>query len=111
VSDEAGAATVQPARADADRLAGELGEAVQRVVEAFGEVTLDVDPAQVPAVLAAAEHAGYDFLVDLAATDYLEYAAEGVGGYWGGPSNTLVDRDISAFGVGGLAVVPKPPSD
>jgi NADH:ubiquinone oxidoreductase subunit C len=111
VSSEVGRAPVQPARADADRLAGELGDAVHRVVEAFEEVTLDVDPAQVPAVLAAAERAGYDFLADLVATDYLEYASEGVGGYWGGPSNALVDRDISAFGVGGLGVVPKPPAD
>src|SRR5262249_27240141 len=63
-----------------------------------------------PAVLAACEAAGYDFLCDLAATDYLEYAAEGVGGYWGGPRDTLVARDISAFGVGGLAVVPQAPS-
>jgi NADH:ubiquinone oxidoreductase subunit C len=65
----------------------------------------------VPAVLAALEQAGYDFLVDLAATDYLDFAAEGVGGYWGGPSNTLVERDISAYGVGGLGVVPQRPSD
>jgi NADH-quinone oxidoreductase subunit C len=110
VSDASGTGPA-PARADADRLAGELGDAVQRVSEAFGEVTVDVRPDQVPAVLAAFERAGYDFLSDLAATDYLEYAAEGVGGYWGGPSNTLVQRDISATGVGGLAVVPKPPSE
>jgi NADH-quinone oxidoreductase subunit C len=99
------------ARGDADRLAGELGDAVERIVEAFGEVTLDVRPDQVPAVLEALERAGYDFLADLAATDYLEYAAEGVGGYWGGPSKTLVERDISAFGVGGLGVVPQRPSE
>jgi NADH:ubiquinone oxidoreductase subunit C len=104
-------ATVDPQRADADRLAGELGDAVHRVQEAFGEVTLDVDPAAVPAVLGALEAAGYDFLVDAVATDYLEYAAEGVGGYWGGPSNNLMTRDISATGVGGLGVVPKAPGE
>jgi NADH-quinone oxidoreductase subunit C len=111
VSDAEGAAPVIPARADADRLAAEHGDAVQRVVEAHGEVTVDVDPNAVPTVLAALEAAGYDFLVDLAATDYLDYAAEGVGGYWGGPSDNLLPRDISAFGVGGLGVVPKAPSE
>jgi NADH:ubiquinone oxidoreductase subunit C len=111
VSETDGAAPVNPARADADRLAEAQGETVQRVLEAYGEVTVDVDPQAVPAVLAALEAAGYDFLLDLAATDYLDYAAEGVGGYWGGPSNTLVKRDISAFGVGGLGVVPKAPSE
>jgi len=91
VSDD-GPAAVAPERADADRLAGELGDVVHHVQEAFGEVTLDVDPAAVPKVLAALEAAGYDFLVDAVATDYLEYAAEGVGGYWGGPSNNLMAR-------------------
>ena len=111
MSDAEAQRRVNPARADADRLAAEHGDAVQRVVEAYGEVTVDVEPAQVPAVLHALEAAGYDFLVDLAATDYLEYAAEGVGGYWGGAQQHAPERDISAFGVGGLGVVPKAPSE
>ena len=70
-------------RADADQLASALEGA--RVSEAFGEVTIDVEPADVPAALRAAIDAGYDFLIDLAATDHLGFGGA-VAGYWSAPA-------------------------
>jgi NADH:ubiquinone oxidoreductase subunit C len=95
-------------RADADALAGSLGEGAT-VREAFGEVTLDVPRARIAEACAAARDAGYDFLLDLAATDYLGYADDGVAGYWGSPPGAGA-RDLNLPGSTGLAVVVEPPS-
>jgi NADH-quinone oxidoreductase subunit C len=92
-------------RADADQLASTLEGA--RVSEAFGEITIDVEPATVPAALRAASDAGYDFLVDLAATDHLGFGGA-VAGYWSAPAGTPRDQDMNMYGSAGLAVVPQP---
>ena len=61
------------ARDDADRWPP--GSATAPIVrEAHGEVTLDVPRERIADACAAAREAGYDFLVDLAATDYLGFA-------------------------------------
>jgi NADH:ubiquinone oxidoreductase subunit C len=92
-------------RADADQLASELEGA--RVSETFGEVTIDVEPADVPAALRAAIDAGYDFLIDLAATDHLGFGGV-VAGYWSAPADAPADQDMNLYGSAGLAVVPQP---
>jgi NADH:ubiquinone oxidoreductase subunit C len=92
-------------RADADQLASALEGA--RVSEAFGEVTIDVEPADVPAALRAAIDAGYDFLIDLAATDHLGFGGA-VAGYWSAPSDAPTGQDMNLHGSAGLAVVPRP---
>jgi NADH:ubiquinone oxidoreductase subunit C len=92
-------------RADADQLASALEGA--RVSEAFGEVTIDVEPADVPAALRAAMGAGYDFLVDLAATDHLGFGGA-VAGYWSATSDSPTQQDMNLHGSSGLAVVPQP---
>jgi NADH:ubiquinone oxidoreductase subunit C len=95
------------ARADGDALAASLGEGAT-VAEAFGEVTLDVPRARIADACAAARDAGYDFLVDLAATDYLGYAGDGVAGYWGSPTGAGA-RDLNQPASTGLAAVVAPP--
>ena len=75
------------ARADADALAAGLGAGVA-VSEAHGEVTVDVPRERIADACAAARDAGYDFLCDLAATDYLGFAGEGVAGYWASPAGS-----------------------
>jgi NADH:ubiquinone oxidoreductase subunit C len=92
-------------RADADQLASALEGA--RVSEAFGEVTIDVEPADVPAALRAAIGVGYDFLVDLAATDHLGFGGA-VAGYWSATSDSPTQQDMNLHGSSGLAVVPQP---
>jgi NADH:ubiquinone oxidoreductase subunit C len=92
-------------RADADQLASALDGA--RVSEAFGEITIDVEPAQVPAALRAAIDAGYDFLIDLAATDHLGFGGA-VAGYWSAPADAQAGQDMNLHGSSGLAVVPQP---
>jgi NADH:ubiquinone oxidoreductase subunit C len=96
---------VDPTRGDADLLASALEGAV--VSEAFGELTIDIEPADVPDALARARDAGYDFLVDLAATDHLGFGG-GVAGYWSAPAGTPVGQDMNLHGSAGLAVVPQP---
>jgi NADH:ubiquinone oxidoreductase subunit C len=96
---------VAAARGDAASLAEQLGEQALRVVEAYGEVCVDVAPAAVPAALAAAREAGYDFLADLSATDHLGFGGE-VAGYWGGPG--AGGRDLNRAGSWGAGVVPQP---
>ena len=59
--------------------------------EELGEVILDVEPADVPAVLARAIDAGYDFLCDIAATDHLGFGGE-VAGYWSAPARASSTR-------------------
>jgi NADH:ubiquinone oxidoreductase subunit C len=92
-------------RADADLLASAFEGA--HVSEAFGEITVDIEPADVPAVLAGAIDAGYDFLIDLAATDHLGFGGA-VAGYWSAPSGTPSGQDMNFHGSAGLAVVPQP---
>jgi NADH:ubiquinone oxidoreductase subunit C len=92
------------AASDAEQLAAAVSGTV---VAAYGEVTLDVPRARVVEALEAAASAGYDFLADLAATDHLGFAEEGVAGYWGGPAG-MIDRDLNRTGSWGLAIVPQP---
>ena len=89
------------ARADADALAAGLGAAVR---EDRGEVTVDVPRERIADACAAALAAGYDFLVDLAATDYLGFAGEGVAGYWASPAGAGT-RDINLPASTGLGAV------
>jgi NADH:ubiquinone oxidoreductase subunit C len=97
---------VSEAAADAVRIAETLGsEIALRVLTEHGEVTVEIAVAGIADALALARDEGYDFLVDLAATDYSDYASEGVGGYWGSPDGQG-RRDINLYGTGGLAVVP-----
>ena len=77
-----------------------------RVSEAFGEHTVDVEPADVPRVLEAAIDAGYDFLVDLAATDHLGFGGA-VAGYWSAPSGSGTQQDMNREGSSGVGVVPQ----
>ena len=95
------------ARADADALAAGLG-AGATVSEAHGEVTIDVPRERIAGACAAAREAGYDFLCDLAATDYLGYASDGVAGYWGSPTGSGT-RDINLPAYTGLGAVVAPP--
>jgi NADH:ubiquinone oxidoreductase subunit C len=95
------------ARADADALAARLGAGTS-VSEAHGEVTIDVPRERIADACADARAAGYDFLVDLAATDYLGYASDGVAGYWGSPTGSGV-RDINLPASTGLGAVVAPP--
>ena len=94
------------ARADADAIAAELAGA--GVTEAHGEVTLDVPSERITEACAAAREAGYDFLCDLAATDYLGYAGEGVAGYWSSPTGAGA-RDINHPASAGLGMVQAAP--
>ena len=96
------------ARADADALAAALGEGAV-VSEARSEVTIDVPRERIADACAAAREAGYDFLVDLAATDYLGYTADGVAGYWGSPTSSGGSRDLPLPASTGLGAVVAPP--
>jgi NADH:ubiquinone oxidoreductase subunit C len=73
------------------------------VKEAYGETTVIVECDQ---LLDAARHLrderGFDFLSDIAATDYLGWGAKGVAGYWGQRGG----RDINSPGSWGLAKLP-----
>jgi NADH:ubiquinone oxidoreductase subunit C len=89
---------------DAVRLARTLEHA--RVSEAFGEFTLDVEPAGLPQALEAAIEAGYDFLVDLAATDHLGFGGA-VAGYWSAPTGSGGRQDMNREGSSGIGVVPQ----
>jgi NADH-quinone oxidoreductase subunit C len=99
------AAAVDPVRADAELLASSLAGAV--VSEAFGELTIDVEPADVPGALERAIDAGYDFLIDLAATDHLGFGGA-VAGYWSSPDGAPVQQDMNLHGSSGVAAVPRP---
>lgn len=97
-------------QADAEKLAAGAGSGAV-VSQARGEVTVDVPRERIADVCAAALDAGYDFLCDLAATDYLGYASEGVAGYWASPSGSGGARDINHPASTGLAAVVAPPGD
>ena len=71
--------------------------------EAFGETTLVVDPARlVEACTHLRDEEGFNFLSDIAATDYLGWGEQGVAGYIG----TAAGRDLNEPGSQGLAHVP-----
>jgi NADH-quinone oxidoreductase subunit C len=73
--------------------------------QAHGETTVVVERER---LLEAArwfrDEAGFSFLADVAAADYLGWGGKGVAGYWGHRSG----RDINAPGSWGLAKTPEP---
>jgi NADH:ubiquinone oxidoreductase subunit C len=91
---------------DTDATALARGFEHARVSEAFGEMTVDVEPADVPRVLQAAIDAGYDFLMDLAATDHLGFGGV-VAGYWSTPTGSGTQQDMNREGSAGVGVVPQ----
>ncbi|MEO9176097.1 MAG: NADH-quinone oxidoreductase subunit C [Gaiellales bacterium] len=91
---------------DTDATALALGFEHSRVSEAFGEWTVDVEPADVPRVLEAAIEAGYDFLMDLAASDHLGFGGA-VAGYWSAPSGSRTQQDMNREGSAGVGLVPQ----
>jgi NADH:ubiquinone oxidoreductase subunit C len=94
-------------REHAAALAARLGEGAV-VSEALGEVTIDVPRERIAEACAAALDAGYDFLCDIAASDYLGYGGEGVAGYWASPAGAGA-RDINQPASTGLGLVIAPP--
>jgi NADH:ubiquinone oxidoreductase subunit C len=73
--------------------------------EAFGETTLVIDsPRLVKACLHLRDVLGFNFLADIAATDYLGWGGDGVAGYWGG----LGGRDLNAPSTQGFQKLPEP---
>jgi NADH:ubiquinone oxidoreductase subunit C len=73
--------------------------------EAHGEVTVVVEAAQlVDAALHLRDELGFNFLADVAATDYLGWNERPVAGYWGSGAG----RDINRPGSWGLARKPDP---
>ena len=71
--------------------------------ESFGETTLVVDPARlVEACTFLRDEHGFNFLADIAASDYLGWGEQDVAGYIG----TVGGRDIHEPGSRGLARVP-----
>jgi NADH:ubiquinone oxidoreductase subunit C len=73
--------------------------------EAHGEVTVVVEAAQlVDAALHLRDELGFNFLADVAATDYLGWNERTVAGYWGSDTG----RDINRPGSWGLARKPDP---
>ncbi len=83
-------------------------EGVPGVVEtrqAFGEITLVVDPARLEeACLHLRDELGFDLLLDITATDYLGWGAEGVSGYYGDAAG----RDLNEPAAQGYARTPEP---
>jgi NADH-quinone oxidoreductase subunit C len=73
--------------------------------EAYGETTVVVERER---LLDAARHLrdeeGFDFLSDIAATDYLGWNEPPVAGYWG----SATGRDINSPGSWGLSRKPEP---
>ena len=73
--------------------------------EAFGEVTLVIDPARVvEACTTLRDEHGFNVLSDIAATDYLGWGDDGVAGYIGTPAG----RDLNLPSTQGLARLPEP---
>jgi NADH-quinone oxidoreductase subunit C len=73
--------------------------------ESFGETTIVVDPARiVDACLHLRDEVGFDLLLDITATDYLGWGANGVSGYIGTPTG----RDIHRPSTSGLQQLPEP---
>jgi NADH-quinone oxidoreductase subunit C len=72
---------------------------------AYGETTLVVDAARlVEACTRLRDVEGFNFLSDIAATDYLGWGGKGVAGYIG----TSSGRDINRPGSQGLQLLPAP---
>ena len=75
--------------------------------ETLGQTTLVVDPARlVEACLYLRDEEGFNFLSDIAATDYLGWGERGVAGYIG----TASGRDLNEPGSQGYARLPEPKS-
>jgi len=73
--------------------------------EARGETTVVVDPARlVDAAYHVRDELGFDFLADIAATDYLGWGGDGVSGYIG----TDRGRDINRPMTQGFQSLPTP---
>jgi NADH:ubiquinone oxidoreductase subunit C len=73
--------------------------------EEHAETTVVVEPARlVDAALHLRDELGFNFLADIAATDYLGWNEHPVAGYWGSVSG----RDINRPGSWGLAKTPEP---
>jgi NADH-quinone oxidoreductase subunit C len=71
--------------------------------EARGETTLVVERERLAeAALHLRDVEGFNFLADIAATDYLGWGGVGVAGYWGSAGG----RDTNAPGSAGLAKLP-----
>ncbi|HEX2345950.1 MAG TPA: NADH-quinone oxidoreductase subunit C [Gaiellaceae bacterium] len=87
----------------AGRYAGVPGVVETR--EALGQTTLVVDPARlVEACTFLRDEHGFNFLSDIAPTDYLGWGEQGVAGYIG----TASGRDLNDPGSQGLARAPAP---
>ncbi len=70
-----------------------------------GETTLVVERERLrDAALQLRDNEGFNFLADVAATDYLGWGEVGVAGYWG----TTAGRDSNSPGSWGLAKLPEP---
>jgi NADH:ubiquinone oxidoreductase subunit C len=77
------------------------------VKEAYGETTVVVDPARlVEAALHCRDELGFNFLSDIAATDYFGWGGKGISGYIG----TVSGRDLNRPSTGGLQKLPEPKS-
>jgi NADH-quinone oxidoreductase subunit C len=73
--------------------------------EAFGEITLVVDPARVEdACLHLRDELGFNLLVDITATDYLGWGETAVSGYYA----TAGGRDLNEPSTQGYARTPEP---
>ena len=73
--------------------------------EAHGETTVVVERGRLlEAARWLGDEGGFAFLADVAAADYLGWAAQGVAGYWGHAGG----RDINSPGSWGLSPVPEP---
>jgi NADH-quinone oxidoreductase subunit C len=74
-------------------------------LDAHHETTLVVDPAQlIDAATYLRDEAGFNFLSDITAIDYLGWASRGVSGYIGTPDG----RDLNAPATQGYQAVPLP---
>jgi NADH:ubiquinone oxidoreductase subunit C len=75
------------------------------VLERHGETTIVVDmPRLVEAALHLRDELGFNYLSDIAATDYLGWGAKGVSGYIGTPSG----RDLNEPSTQGFQRLPQP---
>jgi NADH:ubiquinone oxidoreductase subunit C len=72
---------------------------------AYGETTFVVDSKRIRDACAyARDELGFNFLADIVATDYLNWAKKGVSGYIG----TATGRDLNKPSTQGLQTLPRP---
>ena len=72
--------------------------------EAFGETTVTVEPGRIRDACAyARDELGFGMLVDLVATDYLNWGGRGVSGYIG----TATGRDLNSPSTQGFQTLPQ----